>query len=140
VLVTNGASRRSRKRSLACSTRGRVLLQRPIDHLPRGCAWPAVPSSPNHAGKWLQVTVEQLERLSRPDQSAFVCLASNPTGASMARTRCVPGHLADERAVVVTDEIYEHLVYGSARFHSMPCWCRTSRALHHRQRVAKTMP
>ncbi len=47
---------------------------------------------------------------------------SNPTGAVYPREEIeAVGRWAAERDLwVVTDEIYEHLVYGDSRFHSMP--------------------
>ena len=36
--------------------------------------------------------------------------------------------------LVVTDEIYEHLVYGDARSPRCPSWCGTGRPLRRRQR------
>jgi aspartate/methionine/tyrosine aminotransferase len=69
------------------------------------------------------VDVEQLEaaRTERTKVLLF-CSPSNPTGAvySPAQVRAI-GEWAVEHGVwVVTDEIYEHLVYGEARFSSMP--------------------
>jgi aspartate aminotransferase len=70
-----------------------------------------------------KVSVDQLEkaRTGRTKVLLFVS-PSNPTGAvySPAEVEEI-GRWAVERGVwVVTDEIYEHLVYGSARFTSMP--------------------
>ncbi len=47
---------------------------------------------------------------------------SNPTGAvySPAEVEAIGRWAADEGLWVITDEIYEHLVYGDARFSSMP--------------------
>ncbi|HEY1105749.1 MAG TPA: pyridoxal phosphate-dependent aminotransferase [Agromyces sp.] len=69
------------------------------------------------------VTVEQLEaaRTERTKVLLFVS-PSNPTGAvySPEQVEAI-GRWAVERGIwVVTDEIYEHLVYGDARFASMP--------------------
>ncbi|HEU5418441.1 MAG TPA: pyridoxal phosphate-dependent aminotransferase [Streptosporangiaceae bacterium] len=70
-----------------------------------------------------QVSVEQLEahRTERTKVLLFVS-PSNPTGAVYP-----PGLVAEigrwaaaSGIWVITDEIYEHLVYGSARFVSMP--------------------
>ena len=70
-----------------------------------------------------KVSVDQLEkaRTGRTKVLLFVS-PSNPTGAvySPAEVEEI-GRWAVERGVwVLTDEIYEHLVYGSARFTSMP--------------------
>jgi aspartate/methionine/tyrosine aminotransferase len=69
------------------------------------------------------VTVGQLEALcsSRTKVLLFVS-PSNPTGAVYPPEQVAEiGRWAAERGIwVVTDEIYEHLVYGDARFVSMP--------------------
>jgi aspartate/methionine/tyrosine aminotransferase len=70
-----------------------------------------------------RVTVDQLEgaRTDRTKVLVFVS-PSNPTGAVYppAEVEAI-GQWAVEHGVwVVTDEIYEHLVYGEARFTSMP--------------------
>jgi len=70
-----------------------------------------------------RVTVEQLEaaRTERTKVLLFVS-PSNPTGAVYDRAAVEAiGRWADDHGLwVLTDEIYQHLVYGSARFHSMP--------------------
>jgi aspartate/methionine/tyrosine aminotransferase len=68
-------------------------------------------------------TVEQLEaaRTARTKVLLFVS-PSNPTGAvyGLERMREI-GEWADRHGLwVVTDEIYQHLVYGGAAFHSLP--------------------
>jgi aspartate/methionine/tyrosine aminotransferase len=70
-----------------------------------------------------RATVAQLEaaRTERTKVLVFVS-PSNPTGAvySPAEVRAI-GEWALEHGIwVVTDEIYEHLVYGDAEFSSMP--------------------
>jgi aspartate/methionine/tyrosine aminotransferase len=68
-------------------------------------------------------TVEQLEAALTPRTKALVFVSpSNPTGAVYppAQVEAI-GRWAVERGIwVVTDEIYEHLVYGDAEFTSMP--------------------
>ncbi|HET9444003.1 MAG TPA: pyridoxal phosphate-dependent aminotransferase [Acidimicrobiales bacterium] len=70
-----------------------------------------------------KVTVDQLEqaRTERTKLLLFVS-PSNPTGAVYSRDEIEAiGRWAVDRGVwVATDEIYEHLVYGDAEFHSMP--------------------
>jgi aspartate aminotransferase len=70
-----------------------------------------------------KVTVDQLEaaRTGRTKALLFVS-PSNPTGAVYSRADVEAiGKWAVEHGVwVVADEIYEHLVYGDARFSSMP--------------------
>jgi aspartate/methionine/tyrosine aminotransferase len=68
-------------------------------------------------------TVEQLEA-ARTDRTKVLLFVSpsNPTGAvyGLERMREI-GEWADRHGLwVVTDEIYQHLVYGSAAFHSLP--------------------
>jgi aspartate/methionine/tyrosine aminotransferase len=70
-----------------------------------------------------RVTVEQLEAARTPQTKALVFVSpSNPTGAVYGRAEIEEiGQWAAEHEIwVITDEIYEHLVYGSAEFHSMP--------------------
>jgi aspartate/methionine/tyrosine aminotransferase len=68
-------------------------------------------------------TIEQLEA-ARTDRTKVLLFVSpsNPTGAVYTREQVAAiGRWADERGLwVVTDEIYEHLVYGGAEFSSMP--------------------
>jgi aspartate aminotransferase len=70
-----------------------------------------------------RVTVEQLEA-ARTDRTKILLFVSpsNPTGAVYARDEMEAiGRWADKHGLwIVTDEIYQHLVYGEARFHSMP--------------------
>lgn len=68
-------------------------------------------------------SVEQLEaaRTERSKVLVFVS-PSNPTGAvySPEQVREIGRWAAEKGLWVLTDEIYEHLVYGDARFASMP--------------------
>ncbi|HEY2830787.1 MAG TPA: pyridoxal phosphate-dependent aminotransferase [Sporichthyaceae bacterium] len=69
------------------------------------------------------VTVEQLEAARTPRTKVLLfCSPSNPTGAvySPDQVRHIGQWAADNGLWVVTDEIYEHLVYGGATFSSMP--------------------
>jgi aspartate/methionine/tyrosine aminotransferase len=70
-----------------------------------------------------RVSIEQLEAALTPRTKLLVFVSpSNPTGAvySPAEVEAI-GRWAVEKGIwVVTDEIYEHLVYGDARFASMP--------------------
>jgi aspartate aminotransferase len=78
---------------------------------------------PTTGASGFRVTVEQLEaaRTARTKVLLFVS-PSNPTGAVYPPDLVAAiGQWAVSRGVwVVTDEIYEHLVYGSAQFSSMP--------------------
>jgi aspartate/methionine/tyrosine aminotransferase len=70
-----------------------------------------------------RASVEQLEA-ARTDRTKVVLFVSpsNPTGAVYHRTAVEAiGEWAVAHGLwVITDEIYEHLVYGDAHFHSMP--------------------
>jgi aspartate aminotransferase len=69
------------------------------------------------------VTVEQLEAARTEKTKALVfCSPSNPTGAVDTPEAIESiGRWALEHGIwVVTDEIYEHLTYGDAKFTSMP--------------------
>ena len=74
-------------------------------------------------GSGFRVTVDQLEA-ARTDRTKVLLFVSpsNPTGAVYDRAAIEEiGRWADEHGLwVLTDEIYEHLVYGDAKFHSMP--------------------
>ncbi|MBW3558025.1 MAG: pyridoxal phosphate-dependent aminotransferase [Actinobacteria bacterium] len=78
---------------------------------------------PTDESSGFKVTVDQLEaaRSGRTKVLMFVS-PSNPTGTVYTRDEIAAiGRWAVERGVwVITDEIYEHLVYGSAANHSMP--------------------
>jgi aspartate/methionine/tyrosine aminotransferase len=68
-------------------------------------------------------SVEQLEAALTPRTKALVFVSpSNPTGAVYPPELVKAiGEWALEKGIwVITDEIYEHLVYGDARFASMP--------------------
>jgi aspartate aminotransferase len=70
-----------------------------------------------------RVSVEQLEAARTPRTKALLfCSPSNPTGAVYPPALVAEiGRWAVEHGVwVVTDEIYEHLVYGGAVASSMP--------------------
>lgn len=70
-----------------------------------------------------RVTVEMLEaaRTDRTKMLLFVS-PSNPTGAvySPDEVRAIGSWAAEHGIWVLTDEIYEHLVYGNAVFSSLP--------------------
>ena len=77
---------------------------------------------PTDASAGFKVTVEQLEAATSDRTKLLVFVSpSNPTGAvySPAETAEI-GEWAGERGIwVVTDEIYQHLVYGDAAFTSI---------------------
>jgi aspartate aminotransferase len=70
-----------------------------------------------------RATVEQLEAVRTPRTKVLLFVSpSNPTGAVYPRSEIEAiGRWAAEHGLwVLTDEIYEHLVYGDAVHHSMP--------------------
>lgn len=70
-----------------------------------------------------KVTVDQLEAARTPWTKLLIFVSpSNPTGAVYTATEVKAiGRWATENGIwVMTDEIYEHLVYGDAEFSSMP--------------------
>ena len=78
---------------------------------------------PTDEGTGFRVTVDQLEKARTPKTKALVFVSpSNPTGAVYPRDEVEAiGRWAVEHGIwVITDEIYEHLTYGDAEFHSMP--------------------
>jgi aspartate/methionine/tyrosine aminotransferase len=69
-----------------------------------------------------RVSVDQLEAARTPRTKAIMFVSpSNPTGAVYPREEIdAIGRWALEHGIfVITDEIYEHLVYGSAEHHSI---------------------
>jgi aspartate aminotransferase len=127
VIVTNGA-----KQSVAsafcvlCDPGDEVLIPAPY--------WTTYPEAVAMAGgvpvtvesdetTGFRVSVEALEAATTERTKVLLFVSpSNPTGAVYPRAEIEAiGRWAVERGLwVVTDEIYEHLVYGSAEHHSMP--------------------
>jgi aspartate/methionine/tyrosine aminotransferase len=82
---------------------------------------PVVVSSDETTG--YRVTVEQLEAARTPRTKMLIFVSpSNPTGAvySPAEVKAVGEWAAEHGIWVMTDEIYQHLVYGDAEFSSLP--------------------
>jgi len=78
---------------------------------------------PADASTGFRVSVEQLEAVRTPRTKALVFVSpSNPTGAVYPPEEVAAvGRWAAEHGIwVITDEIYRELVYGSARFSSLP--------------------
>jgi aspartate aminotransferase len=73
-----------------------------------------------------KVTVQQLEA-ARTDRTKVVLFVSpsNPTGAvySPGEARAIGEWIEEKGLWVLTDEIYEHLVYGDATSSSLPVLC-----------------
>ena len=127
VLITNGGKQAVYEAFAALVDPGdEVLLPAPY--------WTTYPEAVKLAGgvpvdvvtteeQGYRVTVEQLEAARTPRTKVLLwCSPSNPTGAvaSPAEVEAV-GRWALEHGIwVVADEIYEHLVYGTAVHVSMP--------------------
>jgi len=78
---------------------------------------------PTGSESGFKVTAEQLEAAATERTKLLVFVSpSNPTGAVYSRDQIAEiGRLAVERGWwVLTDEIYEHLVYGNNTQHSIP--------------------
>ena len=75
------------------------------------------------ADQGFRVSVEQLETARSTKTKALVFVSpSNPTGAVYPKEEieAIGRWAADNGVWVITDEIYEHLVYGETQHHSMP--------------------
>ena len=78
---------------------------------------------PTSVGDGFEIDVEQLERARTPRTKMLIFVSpSNPTGAvySAEKIREIGAWAVDHDVWIITDEIYEHLVYGDARFSSIP--------------------
>ena len=70
-----------------------------------------------------KVTIEQLDRALTPRTKALVFVSpSNPTGSvyTPEETKAIGEWALRNNVWVITDEIYEHLTFGSHTFTSMP--------------------
>ncbi|MBN2114700.1 MAG: pyridoxal phosphate-dependent aminotransferase [Acidimicrobiia bacterium] len=127
VLITNGAKG-------AVFTACQALLDPGDEVLLPAPYWVTYPEAvalaggvtralPTTVAAGFRVTVEQLEaaRTARTKMLVFVS-PSNPTGAVYPPDEVAAiGRWAARHGIwVLTDEIYEHLVYGQARFSSIP--------------------
>jgi aspartate/methionine/tyrosine aminotransferase len=127
VLVTNGGKHAVFNAFLTLLDPGdEVILPAPywttypeVIALPGGI--PVVVDTDEATG--FRVTIDQLDAAWTPRTKALLFVSpSNPTGAVYPREEVEAiGRWAVQRGVwVVTDEIYEHLVFGGNRFTSMP--------------------
>ncbi|MFM7146593.1 MAG: pyridoxal phosphate-dependent aminotransferase [Actinomycetales bacterium] len=127
VLVTNGGKQALYNAFATLLDPGdEVLLQAPY--------WTTYPEAirlaggvpvivPSDEATGYRVDVAALEAARTPRTKVLVFVSpSNPTGAvySPEAVRQIGAWAAEHDLWVITDEIYEHLVYGSAQFSSMP--------------------
>jgi len=127
VLVTNGGKQAVYQTFAALLDPGdEVLLPAPYwTTYPVAVALAGGVAVPVFAGvdQGFRVTVDQLEAARTPRTKVVLVVSpSNPTGAVYSAGELTAiGQWADAHGLwVVTDEIYEHLVYGEAAFHSVP--------------------
>ena len=127
VLVTNGGKQAvANAFAVLCDPGDEVLVLAPYwttypESIALAGGVPVVVSTDATSG--FRVTVEQLEAARTPRTKVLLFVSpSNPTGAVYPKGEIEAiGRWAAEQGIwVVTDEIYEHLVYGDAEFHSMP--------------------
>ena len=127
VLVTNGGKQAvANAFAVLCDPGDEVLVPAPY--------WTTYPESialaggvpvvvPTDATTGFRVRVDQLEAARTPATKVLLFVSpSNPTGAVYPREEmeAIGRWAVDHGIWVVTDEIYEHLVYGGAEHHSMP--------------------
>jgi aspartate aminotransferase len=127
VLVTNGGKQAvANAFAVLCDPTDEVIVLAPY--------WTTYPESIRLAGgtpvyvsadetTGFRSSVEDLEAAWRPNTKALLFVSpSNPTGAVYSRAEIEAiGRWAVSKGIwVLTDEIYEHLVYGGAEHHSMP--------------------
>ncbi len=127
VLVTNGAKQSvANAFAVLCDPGDEVLIPAPYwTTYPEAVAMAdGVPVAvPSDESTGFRVSVDALEAATSERTKVLLFVSpSNPTGAVYPRAEMEAiGRWALERGLwVVTDEIYEHLVYGSAVHHSMP--------------------
>ncbi len=127
VLVTNGGKQAvANAFSVLCDPGDDVLVLAPYwttypESIALAGGTPVVVSSDETTG--FRSSVEDLNAAWTPNTKALLFVSpSNPTGAVYPRDEVEAiGRWALEKGIwVLTDEIYEHLVYGDAAHHSMP--------------------
>jgi aspartate aminotransferase len=127
VIVTNGGKQAvANAFTVLCDPGDEVLVCAPFwTTYPEAIALAGGVPVPVFAGadQGFRVTVDQLEAAATPRTKVLLFVSpSNPTGAVYPKHEIEEiGRWAAARGLwVVTDEIYEHLVYGDAVFNSMP--------------------
>jgi len=127
VLVTNGGKQAvANSFAVLCDPGDEVLVPAPYwttypETIALAGGVPVVVQTDEATG--FRVSADQLAAAATPRTKALLFVSpSNPSGAVYSRSEIESiGRWAVERGIwVVTDEIYEHLVYGAAEHHSMP--------------------
>ncbi len=127
VLVTNGGKQAvANAFAVLCDPGDEVLVLAPYwttypESIALAGGIPVVVTSDETTG--FRSSVEDLEAAWTPSTKALLFVSpSNPTGAVYPRQEIEAiGRWAVSKGIwVLTDEIYEHLVYGAAEHHSMP--------------------
>jgi aspartate/methionine/tyrosine aminotransferase len=127
VLVTNGGKQAvANAFAVLCDPGDEVLVLAPYwttypESIALAGGVPVIVSSDEKSG--FRSTVEELEAARTPRTKALLFVSpSNPTGAVYPREEieAIGRWAVDKGLWVLTDEIYEHLVYGGAKHHSMP--------------------
>ena len=127
VLVTNGGKQAvANAFAVLCDPGDEVIVLAPYwttypESIALAGGTPVFVSSDETTG--FRSSVEDLEAAWTPNTKALLFVSpSNPTGAVYPRQEIEAiGRWAVSKGIwVLTDEIYEHLVYGGAEHHSMP--------------------
>src|SRR5580704_8506635 len=127
VLVTNGGKQAiANAFAVLCDPGDEVLVLAPYwttypESIALAGGVPVIVSSDEKSG--FRSSVEELEEAWTPRTKALLFVSpSNPTGAVYPRSEieAIGRWAVDKGLWVLTDEIYEHLVYGAAEHHSMP--------------------
>jgi aspartate aminotransferase len=127
VLVTNGAKQAVYNTFGAiCDPGDEILVPAPFwttypECIALGGGVPVAVATSEANG--FKVTVDDLEAARTPKTKGFLFVSpSNPTGSVHTREEVEAiGRWAAENGIwAVTDEIYQHLVYGDAEHHSLP--------------------
>ncbi len=127
VLVTNGGKQAvANAFAVLCDPGDEVIVLAPYwttypESIVLAGGTPVYVSSDETTG--FRSSVDDLEAAWTPNTKALLFVSpSNPTGAVYPRDEIEAiGRWAVSRGLwVITDEIYEHLVYGGAEHHSMP--------------------
>ena len=127
ILVTNGGKQAiANAFAVLCDPGDEVLVLAPYwttypESIALAGGVPVVISTDASSG--FRVSVDQLEAALTPRTKILLFVSpSNPTGAVYPKAEIEAiGRWASEHGLwVITDEIYEHLVYGGAEHHSMP--------------------